>query len=204
MGENEELSAELKAFEAELAALVPEDERLDRARLIYAAGQASARRRMKSVARRLYAALAAVSTVAVALLAVLLVRPSPPVKIVRQIVYVAGPESEVAGPEKNHGPGESMPAANEPTDAPAVPLRSPISEKPGLLATMLWGVRDNPAGPIHRAGVGGLLGDRSLFDDRERRPQPAVFRDTPPPPLPEPKAYRVLLEEMSETVHGRG
>lgn len=207
MGENEELSAELKAFEAELAALVPEDERLDRARLLFAAGQASARRRMKSVTRRLCAALAAASTVALALLVVLLVRPGPQVKIVRQIVYVASPESEVDRPMENNGPGDSMPAANEPTDAPASPLRSPMSEKPGLLATMLWGVRDNHAGPIHRAGVGGLLGDWNLFDDRDRRPQPAVSRDTPPPPMPEPKTpktYRVLLEEMSETAHGRG
>ena len=42
MSEKRELPAELKAIEAELAALIPRTDELDRERLIFLAGQASA------------------------------------------------------------------------------------------------------------------------------------------------------------------
>ena len=51
--DNEELPAELKALEAQLAALVPDDQRLDRATLLFAAGRASARRRARCRGPRL-------------------------------------------------------------------------------------------------------------------------------------------------------
>lgn len=82
---------ELKAIEAELAMLAPRDDRMNRERLLFLAGQASVRDtavyQKASVRRWIWpASFAAMTTVAAALFAMLLVQPEP--EAVERIVYV--------------------------------------------------------------------------------------------------------------------
>lgn len=83
--------SELKAIEAELAALAPRDDRLNRERLLFLAGQASVRdavvHQNASVRRWIWpASFAAMTTVAAALFVMLLAQPEP--GVVERIVYV--------------------------------------------------------------------------------------------------------------------
>jgi hypothetical protein len=73
------LSAELKAVEAELAALAPRDDRLDRERLIFLAGRASVAARAPRLGALAWpGAFAGMTAVAAALLVMLLARPGVP------------------------------------------------------------------------------------------------------------------------------
>ncbi|MBN1911744.1 MAG: hypothetical protein JW818_18530 [Pirellulales bacterium] len=82
MSGKEELSNELKAFEAELATLTPRPGGLDVRRLMYLAGQTSARRS----ARAWSAAFAAMTAVAATLAVALLLQPGP--KTIEKIVRI--------------------------------------------------------------------------------------------------------------------
>jgi len=114
---------ELKATEAKLAMLIPRDDRLQRDRLIFLAGQASVRggvdRQKKHLARWVWpTSLAAMTTVAAALLVMLLARPESPV--VERIVYVPAqpaPANASVGPDVAQGTSEPRAPVVTQTDA---------------------------------------------------------------------------------------
>jgi len=94
---------ELKAIEAELAALAPRDDRLNRERLLFLAGQASVRdaavHHRASVRRWMWpSSFAAMTTVAAVLFVMLLARPEP--ALVERIVYVPSRPSPASAPDE--------------------------------------------------------------------------------------------------------
>jgi hypothetical protein len=105
-----ELPAELKAFEARLAALSPRDDRLDRERLMFLAGRASAEVRLSAPADTVRlplgqygwpAAFVTMTAVAATLLAMLIARP---VAIRPTAVHVAdSPLAAPGGAGRAHG-----------------------------------------------------------------------------------------------------
>jgi len=216
MGGNEELSAELKSLEAELAALVPEDRRLDHSRLWFAAGQASLRRRAGVAARAWAAALAAMSIVAAALAVALVIRPEPPVKIVERIIRmpaetknqvasdhpaeagVPRPKPGVPGPKRSGGPADPTLADADGGLPPAYGPRYSTPEPTSVLAAVFFGVPNEVAGPIRRTGVRWGLRDWDLTEDYNSRPEPAARGQSTIPKPPEPKTYRELLDELTK------
>ena len=112
---------ELKAVEAELAALLPRDDRLDRERLIFRAGQASVTR---PAARGAFArsgwawpaSLAGMTAVAATLLAMLVARPELPERIQFVRVPVEPGSSEVVA---TAGDTRAQP------DSPSAPVYEP-------------------------------------------------------------------------------
>ena len=132
----------LEAVEAELASLRPRDDRLDRERLIFLAGQASVGGR--SAARRLVAArwawpgaCAGMTAVAATLLVALLLRPEPPV--VERIRIVEVPvesrDSALERPARDVGPD---------ADSPATPRRPDFQPRPAW-RTLASGHADSPS-----------------------------------------------------------
>lgn len=123
MSEKRELPAELKVIEAELAALVPRTDGLDRERLIFLAGQASAQSATASrgghaVAMIWPMATAAMTAVAASLLVVLLTRPEP--EIITRVVYQDIPRPDTI----EDGSAERIePEASPPEALPAEPGR---------------------------------------------------------------------------------
>jgi len=103
----EDLPNELRAFEAELADLVPRADRLDPLRVMYLAGRASARRR----ARAWPVAFVAMSAVAAVLAVMLATGPAP--RATERIVYLP---AEPAG---------TTHVANPPQVAPPPAPRAP-------------------------------------------------------------------------------
>ncbi len=196
MPRNEELPAELKAFEAELASLVPEDERLDRARLLFAAGRASARVRSRVVARAWAAAAGAMTVVAASLLVALLVRPEPPVKIVEQI---ASAKDGVAGTKQSGVPEDPGVVEAKRSGIPDYPLRYPMPEEPSVLAAVFFGAPDHLASPLRLSRDYPGLRDWTLHEGFDRGPRPTVHRQATTPKPPEPKSYRELLNEWVKT-----
>ncbi|MBN2025069.1 MAG: hypothetical protein JW809_19990 [Pirellulales bacterium] len=114
MSQEEDLPSELKAFEAELAALVPRADRLDAGRVMYLAGKASAARR----SRAWPAAFAGMSVVAATLAVMLAVRPEP--QTIDRIVYLptsvttAAPATEDAAPVAPAVPEREAPRRTAP------------------------------------------------------------------------------------------
>jgi hypothetical protein len=131
----EELPPELKAMEAELSALRPRDDRLDRERLVFRAGQASVgggrgRRVERGAGWAWPASFATMTAVAATLLVMLLLRPQP--QVVERIHVVEVPvepaESHSVGPtgdtRRDTGPSPSEhPSLSDPFPA-ARPLAS--------------------------------------------------------------------------------
>jgi len=121
-----ELPAELKAFEARLAALTPRPDRLDREALLFEAGRASA----EVGSRHRWAwpsAFGAMATVAAVLLAVVLLQPDP--QPVVEYVYVERP----AEPEPI--PAEEVPQVPESPVLPQMPAKVPAERSESLMAT---------------------------------------------------------------------
>ncbi len=127
-----ELPAELKAFEARLAALTPRADRLDRDALLFEAGQASAEVGL----RHRWAwpsAFGAMTTVAAVLLAVVLLRPEP--QSVVKYVYVERP----AEPEPISDEGVQQVAEEplpEPSRSPQMPSRDPTQRRESMMAAV--------------------------------------------------------------------
>ena len=121
---DDELPPDLKATEAQLAMLAPRNDRLDREKLIFLAGQASVatsnQRGGRSGGWAWPASLAAMTTAAAALLAMLLVRPSP--QIVERVRIVEVP---VERPSQEGG------TAGAEREVPESPRPEPVSEPIG-------------------------------------------------------------------------
>ncbi len=141
---NRELSAELQAFEAQLAALLPSTGGLDRDRLMFEAGKAAAeaeqRRPSASLPRWVWPAISTVTTAAaVSLLAVVLIDSGSP--IVEKPVRPAG--------ETTNGvtdPSDRVPVRRFPDSQPD-PQRQGSSH--ALLASLFFG--DEPPRANSRA-----------------------------------------------------
>jgi hypothetical protein len=151
-GSGEELPAELKAVEAELASLRPRDDRLDRERLVFLAGQASAlgRQQARRTATACYrqarpairpwawpAAFAGMTAVAASLLIALVLR-SGPTRVVERVRIVRVP---VAAHVEEGTP--SAEDAGEDAHRSAAPGRRAFSPRP---AARDWAPRGN--GPL--------------------------------------------------------
>jgi hypothetical protein len=124
---------DLKAFEADLAALQPRADRLDRDRLMFLAGQAAAARGNAAAAARTRrwawpAALAAMTTVAAALLAVVVWRPEP------QVV-----ERIIEAPVERPAPDAAAPGVRDATASAEAVAHASISSGPDAApATTGW------------------------------------------------------------------
>ena len=135
MSEKRELPAELKAIEAELASLVPRADELDRERLIFLAGQASARKATASPGGRASEtiwpiATAAMTAVAVSLLVVLVRRPEPEVTTRVVYRYVARPETV-----EDDSAGQSQ---LENLSPDVVPVKQAPADDPSLSRALAW------------------------------------------------------------------
>jgi hypothetical protein len=134
----------MKAVEAELAALRPRDDRLDRERLIFLAGRASVAGRWGRLSGWAWpASCAGMTAVAATLLVMLLARPEPPVRIVE--VLVEAPPGDVRQPGDDFGRRAEFPAG---------PRRPDVQP---------WSATDALA--PHRAGLAGYS-DMSRYRSR--------------------------------------
>jgi hypothetical protein len=153
---SEDLPPELRSFEAQLAALVPRTDRLDRERLMYRAGRASL---AAEIGRRPWAwpaAFSAMTVVAASLLVALAVRPA------EHIVEVPGPAPQpspmIAGNQNHHGPTSPSPEATRPPYA--------ASSRTIARATLWDGLRQE------------LLGYGDMSDLRRRTPYTRLLDET--------------------------
>jgi hypothetical protein len=208
---NEELPAELKAIEAELAALTPQEARIDRARLLFAAGQASARRRAGRAARVWAAAFSAMTVVAASLLFALLVRPIGPALAQPTLAEVGAPlertapagacehvpyDAGVAGAEQSDAPAEAALADADHDTYLVYPCRYRVPETTSVLAAALFGASSDAARPIRPALGYRVVDEWCLLDDCDDAP-PAIDRHSSPPKPREVKTYRELLKELT-------
>lgn len=135
MSEERELPAELKAIEAELAALVPRTDGLDRERLIFLAGQASAQRATASRGGRAGGmtwplATSAMTAVAASLLVVLVMRAEP--EITTRVVYRYIPRPETVED------GSAVQVEPEASPAEAVPANPDRRDDSTLFRALAW------------------------------------------------------------------
>jgi hypothetical protein len=207
-----ELSPELKALEAQLAALRPSSARIDRDRLMFLAGQASpqspqspfAPRKWRAFAERKatlrsfaerkatlwsHAAAGAISAAVAVALTVAVWRPAP--EVMERIVYrpAAAPSSpEAARETPAASPKPSGPAPSAPAE-PAAPLG------PRLAVTRDW-----PALLTFEPGAVRRW-QRELREERaslDSPPAERTGRAAAPEPIPTPRSLGKLLEELTE------
>ena len=196
----EELPPELKAMEAELSALRPRDDRLDRERLVFLAGQASAmgRRLPGRAAMGRWAwpgAFAGMTAVAAGLLLALVLRPGPEVverfRIVRVPVEMASPTGDADSPSApRRRVFEPQPAAglwaSPRTGTPPRPDWERFGSRAEYLQTLdrmlVWGV-DPWRRPLTVSGRGDSGSEapvpyrqalETMLDDRARGEQPGA------------------------------
>jgi hypothetical protein len=183
----EELPPELKAMEAELSALRPRDDRLDRERLVFLAGQASTADRPAMGRWAWPAAFAAMTAVAAGLLVALVLRPEPEVVERLRIVRVpAEARDEVSSP-------------TEDADSPPTPRRGAFEARP---AARNWASRraGSPPRPDwerfgSRAEYLETL-DRMLARGVDPWRQPLTVSDRGDRGSDAPVPYRRALEKM--------
>lgn len=191
--EHEELrDKELSELEAALGGLLPRPSRLDRDRLLFLAGQASAlgtpaAPKQAGGRHRLWPAVSAVSTAAAILFAVLLtVRPGP--QVVREIVYVERPEASQPVTEEPRGEGEPAIEAFGPFDvANESTGRGPDGVTPSYLELRrrVFEVglaalpEPAPAGGLDRAPATQREMLREFLGDQEPATAPARFLNWP-------------------------
>jgi len=127
--DRQDVPSELKAIEARFATLAPRDDRLQRERLFFLAGQASAREAIgdqRITAPRWVwpASLAAMTTVAATLFVMLLVQSEP--AVVERVVYVPAQAAPVKTPaETNIAEGAGQ--RDDGKDARAASVRDAVS-----------------------------------------------------------------------------
>jgi hypothetical protein len=198
MSSEEELSPELKSFEAELASLSARTDRLDRDRLMFLAGQASAAQ--KPAAGRLFGsawawpvALGAMTTVAATLLVALLVQPQP--EIVERLIEVPSerPNRAVAGIDDRRA-GASDRSERQPSPSPqefTVP-----APPPGRLVS----VYDGPRGQADWTLLPAKAPYAQLRDQVLARGldwwTPSPIRSSDPERAAAPATYRNVLESL--------
>ena len=144
-GSGAELPPELKAVEAELTSLRPRDDRLDRERLVFLAGQASmggrsAGRGAAAVRWAWPGACAGMTAVAAALLVALLVRPEPQVVERIRIVKVPVPAQVDEVPRSDADPrvADVLPHPSRPSLPPRAESRDSVSRRAGPPAQADW------------------------------------------------------------------
>jgi len=198
---DEELPPDLKAMEDELASLRPRDDRLDRERLAFLAGQASmigrATGRRAAAARWAWpGACAAMTAVAAALFVALFVRPEPRVVERVRIVKAPVPAQVDEAPRPDAAPwvAEAPPDLWRPDSPSRVKSRDRASRRPGLPAQADWSrfrSRGEYLETLDRMLARGMdpwdeLGAQSGGGDQRPNVSPS---DVPPP-------YREWLKTM--------
>ncbi len=190
MSPEQDIPSDLRSLEASLASLRPASGGLDRDRLMFLAGQESARRsRLRPLAWP--AALAAMTGAAAALLAALLVRPGP--AVVERVVYVPAPAAQ------------SAPESPQPAPAPVSPPeeRSPGKADSPESSAFVLRLPGIPAAVMRRAEY-----LRELEQSARRSPD----RPTPSPmerpasrgETSAPSSYRQMLDSLLDEPAGRG
>jgi hypothetical protein len=179
----------MKAVEAELAALRPRDDRLDRERLIFLAGQASVAGRWGRVSGWTWpASFAGMTAVAATLLVMLLARPEPPVRIVE--VPVEAPPGDVRQPEVDFGRHADFPAGPRRPDVQPWPATDALaSHRRGLAAVSemsRYRSRTEYLAMVERILAQGA--------DPWAEPHPAQAEGNEPPAGPRP--YRQWLKTL--------
>ncbi|HUT92254.1 MAG TPA: hypothetical protein VMY37_22355 [Thermoguttaceae bacterium] len=197
----DELPPDLKAVEDELASLRPRDDRLDRERLAFLAGQASVggRSAERGAAAARWAwpgACAGMTAVAATLLVALLVRPEPQVVERVRIVRVPVPAQVDEVPRSDADPrvADVLPNPWRPASPSRVEPRDSASRRPGPPAQADWsrfGSRREYLETIDRMLARGK--DRwsqpaAVSGGGDQRPE-APTSDAPPP-------YREWLRTM--------
>ena len=183
---HKDLPPELKAFEAELSALVPRADGLDHDRLMFLAGQASASKSRPVTGLVWPAAFGGMTMVATTLAVILFVRPAP--EVIERIVRV---EVEPVRVEK---PSTSENAAPAPVRTASPPALS--SEPPSFLASLLFSrLSESDSRDSWKTSYPALR-DRILAQGVDSWPQPVSQGDTGPtkPPL----TNRQLFEELTK------
>ena len=192
-GGGDDLSPELKSFEAELASLEPRADRLKRDRLIFLAGQASVARKRSAVAG--WASAAAMTTVAATLLAMLLMQPEP--RTIQRIVCVpierAAHRTVVADRDAVPSPFVDHPL--EPSAVPEEDISQPVGRVSSWAAIFGWPPGGNQR-TIHPQAAYLSQRDRVLSDGPDSWPRaveaPAQGTERPSRPV----LYRELLNSL--------
>jgi len=184
-GAGEELPPELKAVEAELAGLCPRDDRLDRERLVFLAGQASlAGRPGPRAAWAWPASLAGMTAVAATLLAMLLARPEP--AVVERIRIVKVPVEQRESPAH---PDDSPAASRLVTSQPGGPAASTPADD------LDW--RSDPDWPPLRTRASDLkMLDRMLAHDADPWTRPVQTSVSAGPQTEAPLPYHQWLKSL--------
>jgi hypothetical protein len=135
MSEKRELPPELKAIEAELAALIPRTDELDRERLIFLAGQASAEKATVSpgshASGMIWPIATAVTTAIAISLAVVLVTRSQPEAVTRVVYrYIPRPEAIEDGSTEQFEADDLSPDA--------LPVNRPDDDDSKLSMALAW------------------------------------------------------------------
>jgi hypothetical protein len=155
-----ELSCRLKAVEADLALLRPREDRLDRQRLIFLAGQASVseagHRQRTSFQRWAWpASFGAMTAVAGSLLVLLLVRPEP--QVIERLVYVPSPstpaKSATTASDVERGSTPGYEARSQTVAADYTPHSLPLAAS-----------RPSPPGSLPAGGIKFRLFDHLLAE----------------------------------------
>ena len=194
MSRNEELPPELKALEAELADLVPRDDGLDAARLMFLAGQAAAK---PSATGYVWPTAFGGMTIVAATLAVLLMfRPEPEVvertvRVPAAAAQVEKPLPETAVPTIPAVEAAGSPEPDREASPPALPY-----ETPGFLASLFFGDYLGLDRPERWKTSYPGLRDRVLAQGLDSWPT-VVSRGARRPPSPQ-LTHRELYEELLE------
>lgn len=199
MSEEKQYAENLNAFEAELASLSPQTDRLDRQRLMFLAGQASVAvgRGRSAVRSRRWAwpaAFATMTTAAATLMVMLLLRPEPPVVFVEVPVEPAGGQAREAdhapeSPVRDDGPAEPLPSPPEPSFQRI--------QEPGLLASLgLNWPRDLGSLQMSTGMPYPILRDRVLARGLDSWTLPVSAQDVERAAAP--VSYRQLLDTLLE------
>ena len=185
------LPPELRAFEAELASLVPRVDGLDDARLMFLAGRLSVEK-SRAIGLVWPAAFGGMTLVATALAVLLLMRPTP--EVVERIVRVPFEPAPVAVAPNDEQPTPA-PAEREPVSERAVAKSHGAPRGPsGLLAT-LFGFDEVGRGTSWRTSYPALR-DRILDKGLDSWPVPISDGGPGSSPLPQ----RELLDQMIQEI----
>ncbi|NQT14713.1 MAG: hypothetical protein HQ582_18295 [Planctomycetes bacterium] len=180
----EELPPELKAVEAELADLCPREDRLDRERLAFLAGQASVAGRTGRTAWAWPASLAGMTAVAATLLVILLVRPGP--AVVERIRIVEAPvEPNGGAAQRDELPSAPRLVASRPDE----PAASSDTDDPSWRSDAAWPRLRSRASEQEKL-------DRMLAQDADPRSHPAGASASRPAAAEAPLPYHEWLKSL--------
>jgi hypothetical protein len=187
-----ELPPELRAFEAELASLVPRDDGPDPARLMFMAGRASVGNRRATVLVW-PAAFGGMTVVATALAVLLLLRPAP--EVIERIVRV--PVAAPVNAAPSHEQPAPVTAEHEPVIERAVAKSSSAASAPErVLASLPWGQgKQGDRGERWKTSYPDLR-DRILERGLDSWPVPVSDGGPARPPL----SQRELLDQMIQEI----